>query len=96
MCRQELASLLVWHNTRARNGLVRSGDRWSHGGRSIEVTQQLQSLLLDHYPRESEESKARVEREEAAGAAASIPVFCCALVPPGVKFGLHVFEPRCE
>jgi len=44
--------MLSWLNLRARDHAVRTNDPWSHGGRQISVTKQLETLLQHHFPTE--------------------------------------------
>ena len=78
---------------RARSSLAMA-DKYSHGGRQIAVTKQLEALLQVYFPEETEANRLRCAAEENAGDQTSIPVFCCSVALPGIKAGLHVFEPR--
>lgn len=94
MCRHSLAPMLGWLNIRARHASFASNDNWSHGGRQISITTQLSGLLLSYFAEESEASRVRYSAAEDAADQYSIPIFFCSLALPGVKTGLHIFEPR--
>jgi Lon protease-like protein len=97
MCRRSLAEMLTWLNLRARMASFQTGDNWSHGGRQISVTTQIEALLQTHFTEEATASRDRHAAGEASDGpdrTTNIAIFCCSVSLPGVKTGLHVFEPR--
>jgi len=102
MCRFSLAPMLNWLNVRARQGRQKTGDKWSHGGRQISSTIQINNLLQMYFPDECALNIKRYSKEESCAdnmnnptsRHINIPIFCCSVALPGVKTGLHIFEPR--
>ena len=66
MCRHTLAPLLGWLNQRARIKAIASNDKWSHGGRQICVTYDLDCLLQYYFPKECAANRVRYEQDESA------------------------------
>mmetsp|Transcript_14889 Transcript_14889/g.44946 ORF Transcript_14889/g.44946 Transcript_14889/m.44946 type:complete len:483 (+) Transcript_14889:291-1739(+) len=66
-----------------------------HVGRAIPVLSQLRSFLLAAYPAEYQ-ARTLEERSAAVGDAAEapIPLFVMAVMLPGERMRLHIFEPR--
>ena len=60
---------------------------------------EIEKLLQTYFPKECQSNRQRYAAEENVtggnvGDPTSIPIFCCSVALPGVRAGLHVFEPR--
>lgn len=99
MCRTDLSSFLGWINARAVGAGLSAGIHEGHGSAQIRVNTKIDSILLRHFPAETEERKNQIEREEAAADGTTegsivVPIFICSMAMPSVACPLHIFEPR--